>query len=94
MTEPVLKEQKRDILKSGLRHGYSSAVQVLLQTLVEFCKPPKLQLGHGLLLALAVVVAADFVGSGHDCGWNEERASVARVRGSMGSEDGGGRGRL
>lgn len=33
-------------LEGSLRHGYPSAVQVLLQTLVEFCKPPKLQLGH------------------------------------------------
>jgi hypothetical protein len=55
-------------LKSGLGHGYSPAVQVLLQTLVEFCKPPKLQLGHWLLLALAIVVAADLVWAGHDGG--------------------------
>ena len=33
-------------LESGLGHGYSPAVEVLLQTLVEFCEPPKLQLGH------------------------------------------------
>lgn len=35
-----------NILKRGLRHGYPSAVKVLLQTLVEFCEPSKLQLGH------------------------------------------------
>jgi hypothetical protein len=55
-------------LKSGLGHGYSPAVQVLLQTLVEFCKPPKLQLSHWLLLALAIIVAADLVWAGHDGG--------------------------
>ena len=33
-------------LESSLGDGYSPAVQVLLQTLVEFCEPPKLQLGH------------------------------------------------
>ena len=55
-------------LESGLGHGYSSAVEVLLQTLVEFCKPPKLQLGHRLLLALAIVVAADLVGARHGGG--------------------------
>jgi hypothetical protein len=55
-------------LKSCLGHGYSPAVQVLLQTLVEFCKPPKLQLGHWLLLALAVVVVADLIGAGHGGG--------------------------
>lgn len=33
-------------LEGGLGDRYSPAVEVLLQTLVEFCEPPKLQLGH------------------------------------------------
>lgn len=59
---------RENVLQRCLRHGYPSAVEVLLQSLVEFCEPPKLQLGHGLLLALAIVVCADFVGSGHGGG--------------------------
>ena len=66
-------DKKCDILHSSFRHGYPSAVQVLLQSLVEFRKPSKLELGHGLLLALAVVVCTDFVRGGHGgsvlCDW-------------------------
>jgi hypothetical protein len=43
---PMVLATAENALKSCLGHGYSPAVQVLLQTLVEFCKPPKLQLGH------------------------------------------------
>lgn len=69
-----------DLLKGSLRHGYPSAVEVFLQSLVEFCEPPKLQLGHGLLLALAIVVCADFVGSGHGGGEGaRERRLSCRV---------------
>ena len=53
---------KSNVLHRGLRHGYSPSVEVFLQSLVQLGEPSKLQLCHGLLLALAVVVGADLVG--------------------------------
>lgn len=54
-------EMKRYVLHGSLRHRYSPPIEILLQSLVQLCKPPKLQFRHRLLLALAVVVRADLV---------------------------------
>ena len=54
-----------DVLHSSLRHWYSPPVEIFLQSLIKLGEPSKLQLGHRLLLALAVVVCADLVRRGH-----------------------------
>ncbi len=53
------------LLPSGLRDRYPPSIQILLQSLIQLREPSKLQLGHGLLLAPAGIVHADFVRCGH-----------------------------
>lgn len=56
---------RQNSLNRRLRHRYSPPVQVLLQPLIQLCKPSKLQLGHRLLLAFAGIVLADLVRRRH-----------------------------
>lgn len=57
-----------DILHGGLGNWYSSAVQILLQSLVELIESAQLQFCHALLLATAGVVCANLVRCGHGGG--------------------------
>lgn len=50
-----------------------------MQSLVQLCKPPKLQLCHGLLLAFAIVVCADLERGRH--GVVAARSMAMRFRG-------------
>lgn len=51
----------RDLLLRGLRHRYPGAVEILLQPRVQLRQPPQLELGHALLLRLAVANIAGLV---------------------------------
>lgn len=57
-----------DILHGGLRNWYSSAVQILLQSLVELIESAQLQFCHALLLATTSVVCANLIRCGHGGG--------------------------
>ena len=51
----------RDLLHGRFRDGYSSAVEVLLQSLVELIQATELEFGHALFLAATSVVGANLV---------------------------------
>lgn len=55
------------VLQGSLRHGYPAALEVLAQTLVELCEASQLQLGHALLLRLAIAAGPDLVGRSSHC---------------------------
>ena len=57
-----------DILECRLRDGYPASLQVFAQALVELSEASQLELGHALLLRLAVAARPYLVGRGRHHG--------------------------
>jgi len=76
------------LLYCGFRDGYPAALEILAQALVELGETAQLQLGHALLLALAVAAGADLVGCCGHHGGSGRRVRRVVVDGSGVEENG------
>jgi hypothetical protein len=79
----LLAERSANSLHGSLGDGDSSAVEVLLQSLVELIETAQLQFGHALLLTSAGVIVTDLVRLRHGEGdewWLERLANWRGTR--------------
>ena len=70
---PPGQADRRDVLQGGLGHWYPATVEILAQALVELCQASQLQLGHALLLRLAIAAGPDLVGRSSHHGGHRAR---------------------